>query len=211
MYDYILEEMAETIAKELHADNNDVLGVLSRYWQDKIAHVWQVDDMLESARRAGKPITRADAIALLYEVFDHHDSSLGITWTSLDVALADYHFDLKTWPIEKYDEVHGIFKVWRPVCVRTRTGRKGKPIAHEFGMEPHNLDGNLPDALALAKAMARETPGVTVYIGCETGSGEDPAPWLTVTLPTGEGETEPTIEESEESCTQSNQINASAS
>ena len=199
MYDYILEEMAETIAKELHADNNDVLGVLSRYWQDKIAHVWQLDDMLESARRAGKPITRADAIALLYEVFDHHDSSLGISWTSLEVALEGYHFDLTSLPIEKYDEVHGIFKVWR----------KGNPIAHEFGMESHNLDGNLPVALALAKSMAREIPGLPVFIGCETTSGEDPTPWLTVTL--HEGETEPIIEESEEPCTQYNLDSASVS
>ena len=47
MYDHFLEEMADAIAKELHIDNNDVLSILSRYWQDKIAHVWQVEDVLE--------------------------------------------------------------------------------------------------------------------------------------------------------------------
>ena len=199
MYDYILEEMADTIAKELHVDNNHVLSVLSRYWQDKIAHIWQVDDMLEAARRAGKPITRADAVELLYNVFYHHDSSLGISWTSLDVALEDYHFDLKTLPESTYNEVHGIFKVWR----------KENPIAHQFGMDPHKLDGNLPDALALAKSMANETACVPVFIGCETDSDEDPAPWLTITV--YKGESEPIIEESEEPCTQSNLDNASAS
>ena len=57
MYDYILEEMADAISKELHLDNAEVLSILGRYWKDKIAHVWQVEDVFESARRSGKPIT----------------------------------------------------------------------------------------------------------------------------------------------------------
>ena len=190
MYDYVLEEMADAIAKELNVESNDVLGVLNHYWHDKIAHVWQVDDMLESARRAGKPITREDATELLHNVFDHHDSSMGISWTNLDVALEDYHFDLNTWPAEKYNEVHGVFKVWR----------KGDVITHQFGMYPKKMDGNLPDALALAKAMAKGTPRVTVFIACESDLIEDAAPWLTLILP--ESATEPILEESEESCTQ---------
>ncbi len=64
MYDHILEEMADAIALELNVTSNNVLCVLNQYWQDKIAHVWGVDDMLESARRAGKPITRNDAAGL---------------------------------------------------------------------------------------------------------------------------------------------------
>jgi len=31
MYDYMIEEMADAIAIELHVDNNDVLRVLHRY------------------------------------------------------------------------------------------------------------------------------------------------------------------------------------
>ena len=73
MYDYILEEMAEAIAREFRLDNNDVLGVLSRYWQDKIAHVWQVEDVLEAAHRAEKPITREDA----------HNPATGLSWPRL--------------------------------------------------------------------------------------------------------------------------------
>jgi hypothetical protein len=48
--------------------------------------------------------------------------------------------------------------------------------------------------------MAQETPGVSVFIGLETDVDEDAIPWLTVVLL--EDETEPIIEESEESCTQ---------
>ncbi len=190
MYDHILEEMADAVAFELKVTSNNVLGVLNCYWQDKIAQVWQVDDMLESARRAGKPITRTDAAGLLHNVVDHLDSSMGISWTNLDVALEDYHFSLKNLPEEKYSEVHGVFKVWR----------KGNLIAHQFGMVPKMMDGNLPDALALAKTMAKEIPGISVFIGLETDVDEDTVPWLTLVLL--EGETEPVIEESGESCTQ---------
>jgi hypothetical protein len=190
MYDHTLEEMADAISKELHVNNNDVLSILNHYWQDKIAHVWQVDDMLECARNNGKPITRADAAGLLHNVFDHHDSSMGITWTSLDVALEDYHFTLKTWPAEKYNEVHGIFKVWR----------KGAPMSHQFGIYPNQMDGNLPGALELAKSMARETPDTPIFIGLETDVEEETTPWLTVILTADAAE--PLIEENEEeACT----------
>lgn len=192
MYDYILEEMADAIGNELHVESNDVLNILNSYWQDKIAHVWQVDDMLEAARRAGKPIMRTDAAGLLSNVFDHHDSSLGISWTSLDVALDDYHFDLKTWPEENYSEVHGIFKVWR----------KGNTSAHQFGTYPNKLDGNLSEALALAKTMAKEIPGESIFIGLANYPDVDATPWLTITLL--EGDTEPIIEENKEPCTKFN-------
>jgi hypothetical protein len=201
MYDYILEEMADAIAKEFRLDNNEVLGILNHYWQDKIAHVWQVDDMLECARRAGKPITHTDAAGLLHNAFAHHDSSLGISWTSLEaeLELENYRFALKTWPEEKYNEIYGVFVVWQ----------KGNPIAHQFGSFPHKLDGNLPEALEFAKMMAKENPGQPVLVGCEPMFGEQPIPWLTIL--TSNAETEPVIEESEAICTPSSPDNASAS
>lgn len=201
MYDHILEEMAEAIAGEFRLDNNDVLGVLNRYWQDKIAHVWQVDDMLECARRAGIPITRTDAASLLHNAFAHHDSNQGISWTSLEaeLELENYRFDLKTCPDEKYDEIHGVFVVWQ----------KGNFIAHQFGSYPRKLDGNLPEALEFAKGTAKENPGLPVFLGCEPMIGESPIPWLTIIL--NKGESEPTIEESEATCTPSGPDNTSAS
>lgn len=174
MYDYMLEEMAETIARELHVDNNAVLGVLSRYWQNRIAHVWDVEDMLYCARRAGKPITRADAAGLLSDVFEDHDSDLGIIWNCLDSALEGYHLIFKSCPEDQYDRVHGVFKVWRRGC----------PIAHQFGAHPRQLDGNLTAALGFAKSMAAETPAESICVGLETESGETQT-WLVVTCVEG--------------------------
>ena len=69
MYDYIIEEMADAIANELHVDNNDVLRILHRYWEDKIAHVWRLDQLIHCAFNMGKPILMEHAVGLLDEVF----------------------------------------------------------------------------------------------------------------------------------------------
>ena len=185
MYDYMLEEMADAISMELRVDNAEVLSSLGRYWQDKIAHVWQVEDVFESARRAGKPITREDAVEVLHEVFDHLDSDLGITWMTLDVALEDYQIDFRSLPVDQHPNVHGVFRVWR----------QGDPNARQFGVVPNKVDGNLPEALAFAKELAEENPGVPVFVACEPDSKSEAKPWLAVTWK--DGESEPSIEESE--------------
>ena len=184
MYDYILEEMADAISKELRVDNAEVINILGRYWQDKIAHVWQVEDIFESARRAGKPITREDATEVLHEVFDHLDSDLGITWMTLDVALEDYKIDFRSLPLDQYSNVHGVFKVWLQ-CDSS---------FQQFGTYPQKVDGNLPEALAFAKELAKKNLGVPVFVGCEPCHYGEAEPWLTVTLK--DGESEPIIEES---------------
>jgi hypothetical protein len=188
MYDYMLEEMAEAIAKELHVDHNDVLGILNFYWQDKIAHVWQVDDMLECARNAGKPITRADAVELLQNIFEDHDSDQGITWLNLELEFQEYHLSFERLPADQYNEVHGVFKVWQ----------EGNPIAHQFGLFPDEVTGNLPKALEFAKSMADEMPNVPVLIGCERPHSDEAEPWLSVLREKDEMQ----VSESGEKCTQ---------
>ena len=168
MYDHMIEEMADAIAKELHLEPNTILPSLHRFWSDKIAHVWQLEDVFEAARRVGKAVTREDAIGLLQDVFHHHDSSLGITWDSLDAALEDYRLDLTALSDERLSEVHGIFKVW---CA-------GNLIAHQFGLEPNQMEGNLPEALSQARQMAKDHPEEQVHLGLE----DNPEPWLTLTL-----------------------------
>ena len=167
MFDHIIEEMADAIAKELHIDHNDVLHILHHYWQDKIAHVWQVEDMLEAARRVGKAVTREDAIGLLQDVFHHHDSSFGITWDSLDAALEDYRLDLAALPEDRLSEIHGIFRVWHT----------GNSKVHPLGLYPDQTVGNLPEALSLAGDLAKEYPGEQVFVGLKN----NPDPWLTLT------------------------------
>lgn len=169
MYDYMLEEMAEAIGRECHVDHNDVLRILGQYWQDKIAHVWQVADVLEAAHRAEKPITRKDACSILDEIHHDLDSDLGITWQTLDTALDEYALDIHQLRPETHDQVVGVFEVWR----------LHDPISTQFGLFPDQVDGNLPEALEYAKQMARQVPGVLVFLGCERYASEVNEPWLT--------------------------------
>ncbi len=188
MNDHVIEEMAETIAKELHVDHNDVLHVLHRYWEDKIAALWQVDEILGTALNIGKPITKTDAVNVLKDLFEGHDPELGITWTTLEVALQEYHLDWKHLPEDRYPDVQGVFKVWR----------KGTPIAFQVGLFSKHILGNLPKALTLAKSLADQTPGTSILIGCEGRQSDDVDAWLSVTREADGTQ----VEESEEECTQ---------
>ena len=84
-----IEEMSETIAEHCNANRDDILRVLAEYWSDKIAHVWQVDDVIDAAVRRGLHITAQDASDILQDIHDHIDCEYGITWTTIEVALDD--------------------------------------------------------------------------------------------------------------------------
>ena len=187
MNDHVIEEMADAISIELHIPNEDVLRILHHYWQDKIAPIWQVDDLLETALNAGIPITKDDAVSVLKDLFEGHDAELGITWITLEVALQEYHLDWKHLPEDRYPEIQGIFKVWR----------KGNLIAHQVGLFPNHIHGNLPKTITLAKSLADQTPGVPILIGCESRHSEEIEPWLSVVRE----EDCIHVEESEETCT----------
>jgi len=186
MNDYVIEEMADAISTELRVPNDDVLRILHHYWQDKIAPLWQVGDLLETALNTGIPITKDDAVAVLKDLFEGHDPELGITWITLEVALQEYQLDWKRLPEDHYPNVQGVFKVWR----------KGNLIAHQIGLFPDHIHGNLPKALALAKSLADETPNVPILIGCEPRHSEEVGPWLSVVRE----EDSIHVEESEETC-----------
>jgi len=187
MNDHVIEEMADAISTELRVPNEDVLRILHHYWHDKIAPIWQVGDLLETALNAGIPITKDDAVAVLKDLFEGHDAELGITWITLEVALQEYHLDWKRLPEDRYPDVQGVFKVWR----------KGNLIAHQLGLFPDSIQGNLPKALALAKSLADETPNVPILIGCEPRHSEEVVPWLSVVCEDDETQ----VEECEETCT----------
>ena len=171
MYDDRLYEMAKAVSEKCDIRIDDAMNALIGYWQDKIACPWDVDDMLEAARRAGKPITRADALELLKEVFDQYDPELGITRLTLGVALEDYTVRFDSLPVDAHRDVHGVFKVWS----------KHQPAEHAFGLFPDRVNGNLPEALAFAKRLAQQAPGTAVFVGCELPeSSAEALPWLMV-------------------------------
>ena len=111
--------------------------------------------------------------------------------------MQEYHLDFKRLPADRYNEVLGVFKVWR----------RGDPIAHQFGLFPDKVTGNLPQAMEFAKSMADGMPNVPIWIGCEAKHFDQVEPWLSVLREQDDLH----IHESEEPCTQSDPTNASAS
>lgn len=170
MNDILLEEMADALAADLHLDPNLILSTLARLWQDKIAHVWQVSDLLDMACANGYPITRADAQLLLQTIFEHYDPNLGLPRADLEVELQEYHLAFHALPPERHAEVLGVFSVWP----------QGAPIAHQFGVHPHQTEGHLPAALAFARQLADALPGVPILLGSQPASGDRPRPWLAI-------------------------------
>ncbi len=185
MHTYMLEEMADALSNEFHIQSSEALAVLSRYWEDKIASVWSVEDVYECAHRAEKPITRELAIEVLKRVLDKFDAEMGISWITLDVTLKDHSLAFNDLSSEQYGAVHGVFCVWR----------KFEAFTHQFGFYPNEEVGNLPEALEFAKKMAGEVPGVPVYIACELYASEELEPWISVLVE--EPGSEPIIEEGE--------------
>lgn len=153
MHTYMLEEMSDSVAEHCGANRDDILRVLSEYWSDKIAHVWQVDDVIDAALRTGIPITAQAANDVLQNVFNHIDSEYGVSWTTLDVALEDYDFSLRRLSPDDRPKVYDIFNVRR----EDESGGVG------FGSGDNNC-GNLPGAIALAERLARENPDKDICI-----------------------------------------------
>lgn len=170
MNDILLEEMADALAADLHLDPNRILPTLARYWQDKIAHVWRVEDLLHLACASGRPITRADALALLQSVFERLDPDLGLPRAELEVELQEYHLAFHALPPGRHAEVLGVFSVWP----------QGAPIAHQFGLHPHQVEGHLPAALDFARQLADALPGVPILLGGQPSQGGHPRPWLAI-------------------------------
>ena len=84
-----------------------------------------------------------------------------------------------------------MFNVWH----------QADPSAQQFGTYPQKVDGNLTEALAFAKELAKKNLGLSVFVGCEPCHYGDAEPWLTVTLK--DCESEPIIEDSLAICTPS--------
>jgi hypothetical protein len=168
MNEFMLYKMACLISAKCGTRIDDVMNALIEFWQDKIALIWHVEDVLEAAEREGKPILHRDAIEVLKTVFDEHISSREITRQNIEIALRDYCLCLGRLSFENYGEVHGVFKVWR----------EHSPFAHQFGLFPEKVNGNFPAAMDFARLNALAHPGQKVFIGCESSTGKEIHPWL---------------------------------
>ena len=63
--------------------------ILERYWSDKIALVWEVEDVYRAANEQEVALNRREAIELLHDLGHHYNPQYGIKWQDLTEAIKD--------------------------------------------------------------------------------------------------------------------------
>jgi hypothetical protein len=93
MYRFILKEMAEAVVKAgLVAEERQpaIQSALESCWQDRIASVWHVDDVLQEA----PGLTEEEARKVLEKTMHYHNAEVGINWAVLRVHAGDLYGDM---------------------------------------------------------------------------------------------------------------------
>lgn len=92
MYDHHINNMTNRIRKRLGLSvdaGEQVRDELYDYWEDKIAVVWCVEDVLGLAEQEELDTSREQAIEVLDYIHEHLDASQGITWDNIERAIEE--------------------------------------------------------------------------------------------------------------------------
>ena len=77
-----LEQMVRRLKPAIR-DPPKARAILKRYWQDKMALVWNVEQVFKAANERGVALTKWEAIKLLQQLHTHHNPQSGIKWEDL--------------------------------------------------------------------------------------------------------------------------------
>ena len=90
MYDHYIVDMVSLFIEKgiiTQKQNIKAITVLKKYWEDKIAIVWQSEDIIDYAKQKKKKISKEKAIDILQTMFRRYDCEYGITWDTIDANL----------------------------------------------------------------------------------------------------------------------------
>jgi len=82
MHDYIIEDMVRKL-KPVLKDKARAQKILTRYWRDKMALVWDVEDVHRAANEREVALTEKEAIQVLETLHRQHNPQLGLRWEDL--------------------------------------------------------------------------------------------------------------------------------
>jgi hypothetical protein len=84
MRQHQIEAQAQLLSERLGVEAQAVAAVLEEYWQDRIASVWDIEDV-----QGQRPsLTDDQARDVLDRLMDTHDANYGINWEIIDVSIA---------------------------------------------------------------------------------------------------------------------------
>lgn len=58
-------------------------AILERFWRDKIAIIWDTEDVHRAANECEVALTNKVAITMLQDLHDHHNKQYGLQWKDL--------------------------------------------------------------------------------------------------------------------------------
>jgi hypothetical protein len=88
MHNHHIEDMVRRLGPVL-TDKAKANKILTRYWGDKIALVWQVEDVHRAANEKEVALTNDEAIQILQTLLQQHNAQLGLKWEDLTAHIEE--------------------------------------------------------------------------------------------------------------------------
>ena len=89
MHDYIIEAMAKAL-KPVLKDRAKAKQILEKFWADKMALVWDVQDVHTAANEREVALTNQEAIKVLQELHHYHNKQTGLQWKDVTCYIEEY-------------------------------------------------------------------------------------------------------------------------
>jgi hypothetical protein len=89
MHDYIIEAMVKALKPTLR-NPAKAKQILDRFWSDKMALVWDVQDVHTAANEREVALTKREAIKVLQELHHYHNKQTGLQWKDVTSYIEEY-------------------------------------------------------------------------------------------------------------------------
>ena len=89
MHNYITEAMVKAL-KPVLKNPAKAQQILERFWTDKIALVWDVQDVHTAANEREVALTNQEAIEVLQELHHYHNKQTGLQWKDVTCYIEEY-------------------------------------------------------------------------------------------------------------------------
>jgi len=88
MHKHHLTDMVRRLGPVLK-DKARAYQILTKYWRNKMALVWEVEDVHRAANELELALTNQDAIDVLQTLLELHNAQYGIKWADITTHIED--------------------------------------------------------------------------------------------------------------------------
>jgi hypothetical protein len=82
MHEHHIDDMVRKLGPVLK-DKDKALKILTRYWRNKIALVWDTEDVHRAANEREVALTEKEAIQVLETLHRQHNAQCGLKWEDI--------------------------------------------------------------------------------------------------------------------------------